>query len=95
MLEALELPNVRWHDLRGTCATQLLLAGISPKAVAKNLGHAKEIVTCNNYIDNEKLTILKLDRLDKFIDSVVPKEGLKESNDLGNIIIDVGEYIPV
>lgn len=43
LLEALELPNVRWHDLRRTCATQLLLASISPKAVAKILVMRKRL----------------------------------------------------
>lgn len=97
LLKELELPDVRWHDLRGTCATQLLLAGINPKAVAKNLGHTKEIVTCNNYIDNAKLTVMKLDRLDAFISSVVPKEEDTDSmeNDLSGIIIDIREYLPM
>lgn len=97
LLKSLDLPDVRWHDLRGTCATQLLLAGMSPKAVAKNLGHAKEIVTCNNYIDNTKLTVIKLDRLDDYITSVAPPE--KETDggncvDLSGYVIDINDYIP-
>ncbi len=40
LLKDLDLPDVRWHDLRGTCATILLLNGMSPKAIAENLGHA-------------------------------------------------------
>lgn len=93
LLKELDLPDVRWHDLRGTCATQLLLAGISPKAVAKNLGHAKEIVTCNNYVDNAKLTVLKLERLDTFIASVVPEQDIEQKNDFSNVRIDISEYI--
>ena len=34
-----ELPRIRFHDLRHTCATLLLLAGERPKVVQEMLGH--------------------------------------------------------
>jgi integrase len=37
--EAAGLPNVRWHDLRHFCATQLLEAGLSHFDVSVQLGH--------------------------------------------------------
>jgi hypothetical protein len=63
----------------------------------ENLGHAKEIVTCNNYIDNTKLTVIKLDRLDDYITSVAPPEnGADGGNcvDLSGYVIDINSYIP-
>lgn len=84
---------MRWHDLRGTCATLLLMQGISPKAIAKNLGHSTEIVTVDNYIDKSKLSVIKLDKLDSFIDSVVPKTNCEEEDkDFSRVIIDVSEF---
>lgn len=93
LLKELDLPDVRWHDLRGTCATLLLMQGISPKAIAKNLGHSTEIVTVDNYIDKSKLSVIKLDKLDSFIDSVVPKTNCEEEDkDFSKVIIDVSEF---
>jgi integrase len=37
--EAADLPNVRWHDLRHFCATQLLELGLDHFAVSVQLGH--------------------------------------------------------
>lgn len=94
LLKDLELPNVRWHDLRGTCATILLLNGMSPKAIAENLGHASEIVTIDNYIDKSKLSVVKLDRLDSFIAAVVPMDNNdKVTNDFSKNTPDIGKYI--
>ena len=80
--------------LRGTCATILLLNGMSPKAIAENLGHASEIVTIDNYIDKSKLSVVKLDRLDSFIAAVVPMDNNdKVTNDFSKNTPDIGKYI--
>ena len=93
LLKELDLPDVRWHDLRGTCATLLLMQGISSKAIAKNLGHSAEIVTVDNYIDDSKLSVIKLNKLDSYIDSVIPKTICEEEdNDFSKVTIDVSEY---
>jgi integrase len=34
------IPRVRFHDLRHTHATQLLLAGVHPKMAQERLGHS-------------------------------------------------------
>lgn len=94
LLKDLELPDVRWHDLRGTCATILLLNGMIPKAIAENLGHASEIVTIDDYIDKSKLSVVKLDRLDSFIAAVVPMDNNdKVTNDFSMNTPDIGKYI--
>ena len=92
LLKELGLPDIRWHDLRGTCATLLLMQGLSPKAVAENLGHAKEIVTVDHYIDNTRLSVIKLDRLDEFIDSVKPVPDEDKEKDLSHLKVDISEY---
>ena len=50
------------------------------KAAAKFAGHSKEIVTVDIYTDNRKLSVLKLDRLEEFIASVIPKEECQKMN---------------
>jgi len=43
------LPGIRFHDLRHTCATLLLLAGVRPKVVSEMLGHASITITLDLY----------------------------------------------
>jgi integrase len=43
------LPRIRFHDLRHTCATLMILNGINVKAVSATLGHANIGVTLNTY----------------------------------------------
>jgi integrase len=47
--EAAALEEFRFHDLRHTCATLLLLANVHPKVVQERLGHAKIEMTLNTY----------------------------------------------
>jgi len=44
-----ELPHVRFHDLRHSHATQLLLAGVHPKIAQERLGHATITTTLDLY----------------------------------------------
>jgi integrase len=48
-LKRAELPAVRLHDLRHTCATILLMAGKHPKYVQELLGHASISITLDTY----------------------------------------------
>ena len=41
--------HIRFHDLRHTHATLLLLAGINPKIVQERLGHASIDMTLDTY----------------------------------------------
>lgn len=43
------LPEIRFHDLRHTCATLLLRQGVNPKFVQELLGHADISLTLNVY----------------------------------------------
>jgi integrase len=44
-----DLPRVRFHDLRHSHATQLLLAGVHPKVAQERLGHSSISVTLDLY----------------------------------------------
>jgi len=43
------MPRVRFHDLRHSHATQLLLAGVHPKVAQERLGHATITTTLDLY----------------------------------------------
>jgi integrase len=49
MLRHAGLPEIRFHDLRHTCATLLLRQGVNPKFVQELLGHADIALTLNVY----------------------------------------------
>jgi integrase len=44
-----ELPYIRFHDLRHTAATLMLLKGVSAKKVSETLGHASVSITLSIY----------------------------------------------
>ncbi len=41
--------DLRFHDLRTTCATLLLREGVNAKVVSELLGHASITITLNTY----------------------------------------------
>jgi integrase len=43
------LPDIRFHDLRHTCATLLLAKGVHPKIVSEMLGHSSIAITLDTY----------------------------------------------
>jgi integrase len=49
LLKRAELPQIRFHDLRHTCATLLLSRSVHPKYVQELLGHATIAVTLDTY----------------------------------------------
>ena len=49
LLKAAELPRIRLHDLRHSCATILLAAGEHPKVVQELLGHSSVQLTLDTY----------------------------------------------
>jgi integrase len=44
-----DLPRVRFHDLRHSQASQLLLDGVHPKVVQERLGHSTIAITMDLY----------------------------------------------
>lgn len=49
LVSELGLPRTRFHDLRHAHATQLLGAGVHPKAVSERLGHSSVAFTMDTY----------------------------------------------
>jgi integrase len=49
LLERANLPRIRFHDLRHTCATLLLGRNVHPKYVQELLGHANIAITLDTY----------------------------------------------
>ena len=49
LLRRAGLPNIRFHDLRHTCATLLLTKGVHPKIVSEMLGHSSIAITLDIY----------------------------------------------
>jgi integrase len=49
LLRKANLPRIRFHDLRHTCATLLLGEGTHPKLVQELLGHATVAITLDTY----------------------------------------------
>jgi integrase len=49
LLERAGLPRIRFHDLRHTCVTLLLLRNVNPKIVQEMLGHANISETMDTY----------------------------------------------
>ncbi|KAB2795923.1 site-specific integrase [Brucella anthropi] len=49
LIKGLDLPRIRFHDLRHTHATQLLAAGVHPKIASERLGHSTIGITLDLY----------------------------------------------
>jgi integrase len=49
LLKRAQLPEIRFHDLRHTCATLLLSSNVNPKIVSEMLGHATIAITLDTY----------------------------------------------
>ena len=62
------IPKIRLYDLRHTCATLLLAAGINPKIVSERLGHASIVLTLDTY--SHVLPTMQQDATDK-LDSML------------------------
>jgi integrase len=49
LLKRARLPQIGFHDLRHTCATQLLSKNVNPKVVSEMLEHATIAITLDTY----------------------------------------------
>ncbi|MGN1411448.1 MAG: tyrosine-type recombinase/integrase [Oscillospiraceae bacterium] len=67
-LEKNKLKKIRLHDLRHTCATMMLTAGITPKVAQQILGHSEISTTLDTYSHVlKKVEIDATEKLDKQI----------------------------
>ena len=62
-IQAHHLPDIRFHDLRHSNATALIMAGVNPKVVQQRLGHADVSITLNTY--THVLPQMDIDAADK------------------------------
>lgn len=72
LLQQLNLPNIRFHDLRATYATLLMKNDINQKAVAKAMGHANSIITIDVYTDKKEIIKDGVEEIQLFIDEAHP-----------------------
>jgi len=73
-----EFPRVRFHDLRHTHATQLLLAGVHPKVAQERLGHSTITTTLDLYSHvTETMQEDAADKIDAaYRDAKIPSRGV-------------------
>lgn len=63
------LPKMRFHDLRHTAATLLLIRGVNPKVVSEMLGHASVAITLDVYSHvTPHMQQIVADVMDKILD---------------------------
>ncbi len=79
LLENNNLPKIRFHDLRHTYTTLLLMNNYDLKAVSELLGHASTIITAGVYFDKDKIVIDCNEELEQYISRVRPEQNLKEN----------------
>ena len=82
-------PELRFHDLRHSCASILISSGAHPKEIQARLGHASITTTLDRYghllpslgsqLDESLEVVFREARLDKFRDG---EEGLQRSLEL-------------
>ncbi|SFU39267.1 site-specific integrase [Alicyclobacillus macrosporangiidus] len=63
-LRSVDVPRIRFHDLRHTHASLLLKQGVNPKVVSERLGHATVQITLDTY--SHVLPGLQRDAADRF-----------------------------
>ena len=79
LLKENNLPDIRWHDLRHSYATLLLKNDFNLKAISKMLGHSKEIVTADNYINNQEIIADGVMELVGYMEDVLPTKSIDYS----------------
>ena len=81
IFEENDLPRIRFHDLRHTYATLLLTNNHGVKAVSELLGHGSTIITTKVYFDKSKVIIDCSEKMNDYVNRVIPKEE-KKSNEI-------------
>ncbi len=80
LLEKAGLPDIRFHDLRHSSATMLLMMGVHPKIVQEILGHSDISMTLNIY--SHVLPTIQESAIDKLNQAFAKQEGkYKQENE--------------
>ena len=80
LLEKAGLPDIRFHDLRHSSATMLLIMGVHPKIVQEILGHSDISMTLNIY--SHVLPTIQESAIDKLNQAFAKQEGdYKQENE--------------
>ncbi|MGM2838725.1 site-specific integrase [Bacillus cereus group sp. Bce002] len=73
IIKKAEVPKIRFHDMRHTHATLLLLQGVNPKIVSERLGHADVRITLDTY--SHLLPSMQKDTAIKFGEMLFGEDG--------------------
>ena len=75
ILKKCNLPNIRFHDLRHTFATQAIAGGVDPKSLSHLLGHTKASFSLDRYthVTNE-MQAGAATVMGSFLDKIIGKE---------------------
>jgi integrase len=68
LIEAANVPKIRFHDMRHTHATLLLSKGVNVKVISERLGHSNSKITLDTY--SHVLPTMQKDAMDK-LDSMI------------------------
>ena len=76
LLTRIGLPKRRFHDLRHSCATLLLVQGVPARVVMETLGHSQIALTLNTYSHvPSELQREAANRMDDFLSDRKPDFG--------------------
>ncbi|BCA35680.1 tyrosine-type recombinase/integrase [Bacillus thuringiensis] len=73
IIKKVGIPKIRFHDMRHTHATLLLLQGVNPKIVSERLGHADVRITLDTY--SHLLPSMQKDTAIKFGEMLFGEDG--------------------
>ena len=88
LLKDNNLPKIKFHDLRHTYTTLLLMNNHDLKAVLELLGHSSTIITSSIYFDKNKIIIDCTKELNSFIELVKPDDNEYSANDIIDLDIN-------
>lgn len=93
LLQETGLPAIRGHDLRSIYCTLLLKNNFSPKAVAKLMGDARELITMDVYGDNGNIIAEEIPpELLSYMEEVLPEKKKDNIENVLDTLINVEEF---
>ena len=94
LLQETGLPAIRWHDLRSIYCTLLLKNNFSPKAVAKLMGDARELITMDVYGDNGNIIAEEIPpELLSYMEEVLPEKKKDNTENVLDTLINVEKFL--